>query len=512
MTWVDFISPQNIGINTNAVITVDGEEYPTTQIKTDLSTVYNIIDELDNLTDDLSDIIWQITTSDKEYVTGVENKESEYILFKFINARDALWNIVRFYRVASYPDANTRTQGASIAMLAGVNLNYYTTRLVALSVNNDRIVKILNAAHSKYEIPKGSYNKLFLAATDIDNISLIDTAWELFSKDIHNKDSQLLLLIDSDQQHQETLYDLQEKYFEAYMQTRYILFVSGKIFPNIENRLRHSPIRSLEKKAGRLTADSYYSLHGSVFKNVSRIKNPTVHILTFTDEQVKQIKSLVEPGDIILTYTAGYMSNVFLPGTFKHGITYIGNVQQRTDMGLTKHKIKKHTISDKQYSCFTNNMAIAEHPKGYEANVIEAVSEGVIMNSLDYLLKTHINRMLILRPKISDKERIKQLAILFNYIGTPYDFNFNFSDDTHQCCTELIYRALNNKGNIDLSFGKMKGKWVLTADNIVNYHLETPATKFDVILLVDSPKESTGKQAVIFTGQAAATQLQKLMK
>ena len=494
------------------MIKVDGEEYPTTRIPTDLNTVYNIVDELDNLTEELSHVIWRITTSDKAYVTDAENKETEYILFKFINARDALWDIVRFYRIASYPDEDSRTKGASIAMIAGINLSYYTTRIVSLSINNKRIVKILNAAHSRYEIPKGGYNKLFLAATDIDNISLIDTAWELFSKEIHKKDSQLSLLVASDQQHKDTMHDLQEKYFEAYMQTRYILFVSGKVFPNIENRLRHSPIRSLEKKAGRLTADSYYSLHGSVFKNVSRIKNPTVRILTFTDEQTEQIKSLLEPGDIILTYTAGYMSNVFLPGTFKHGITYIGNAQQRTATGLTPEEIKAHTISDKQYSCFTNNMAIAEHPRGYEANVIEAVSEGVIINSLDYLLKTHINRMLILRPKISEQEKIKQLATLFNYLGTPYDFNFNFSDDTHQCCTELIYRALNNKGAIDLAFGKIKGKWVLTADNIAYYYLEDKSSKLDIVLLVDTPKKSKDNQAVIFTGKAATTQLQKLMQ
>ena len=43
---------------------------------------------------------------------------------------------------------------------------------------------------------------------------------------------------------------------------------------------------------------------------------------------------LLQPGDLILTCTAGYISDVFIPGMFKHGITYVGSPVQRADAGL----------------------------------------------------------------------------------------------------------------------------------------------------------------------------------
>ncbi len=508
-SWSDFVAPQSV--STNSMIMVEGKEYPVTQLISDFQVISNVVSEMIFLTDELSHLIWKLKTSDKKYITDTENKEAEYILFKFINATDALGSIMTFYRHASYPTKETHIDGASIAMIAGVNLSYYTSRFVALSVNNSKVIKILNAAHSKYEMPKGSYNKLFLAVTNIENISLMDTAWDMFNRELYTTDHQQQLTENS-RYYQLHAADLQDKYFEAYIQVRYILFASGKIFPNIENRLRHSTVRSLEKKASNLTMESVGYLHGSVFKNVARIKNPTIHTLTFTDEQKKLIKSLSQPGDIILTYTAGYMSNVFLPGIFKHGITYIGTAEERETVGLTHKAIKKHTVSDQQYSAFKNNMKITEYPKGYEANIIEAVAEGVIINSLDYLLEAHINRLLILRPIISKQERIKQLATIYNYVGTPYDFSFNFSDDSHQCCTELIYRSLNNKGAIDCQLDRINGKWVLTADDLANYYLQDGKDKFDIILFADKPKNSSDNKAIIFSGNQSIAQLKKLMK
>ncbi len=508
VNWSYFVAPQ--AVSTNTVIVVDGNTYPVTQLNSDFLIISNVVAEMEVLTDELSHLIWKLKTSDKKYITNTENKEAEYILFKFINAIDTLSNIMTFYRNASYPTKETHIDGASIAILAGINLSYYTSRFVSLSINNTKIIKLLNASHSKYEIQKGSYNKLFLAVTNIDNISLMDRAWEMFNRELYSVGKHELK--ENSRYYQLHADDLQNKYFEAYIQVRYILFASGKVFPNIENRLRHSTIISLERKASNLTMDSVGYLHGSVFKNVARIKNPTIHILKFSSEQKELIQSLSQPGDIILTYTAGYMSNVFLPGIFKHGITYIGTEEERISAGLTHNAIKKHTVSDQQYSAFKSNMKITEYPKGYEANVIEAVAEGVIINSLDYLLETHINRLLILRPKISRNERIKQLTTIYNYVGTPYDFSFNFSDDSHQCCTELIYRSLNIKGNIKFPFDRINRKWVLTADDIANYSLNKGSQQFDIILFADKPENNSDNNAVIFTGEESIIQLKKLMK
>ena len=54
----------------------------------------------------------------------------------------------------------------------------------------------------------------------------------------------------------------------------------------------------------------------------------------FLDLGFADLPSQLRPGDLILTYTAGYISDVFIPGAFKHGITYVGSPQQREQAGL----------------------------------------------------------------------------------------------------------------------------------------------------------------------------------
>ena len=80
--------------------------------------------------------------------------------------------------------------------------------------------------------------------------------------------------------------------------------------------------------------DNLYAIRGLLFSNVSDIKMPLTKPIKFSEDQKRQIHSMLKPGDIILTYTAGYMSNVFLPGSFKHGITYIGTSAERKETGL----------------------------------------------------------------------------------------------------------------------------------------------------------------------------------
>ena len=58
-------------------------------------------------------------------------------------------------------------------------------------------------------------------------------------------------------------------------------------------------------------------------------------------------------------------------------------------------------------------------------------------------MNTHINRMIVLRPRLNDEEKTEFLAGVFAWIGDPYNFRFDFADASRQVCTEVIYRALD---------------------------------------------------------------------
>ena len=123
--------------------------------------------------------------------------------------------------------------------------------------------------------------------------------------------------------------------------------------------------------------------------------------------------------------------------------------------------------------------------------------------ALENLLQTHINRLLVLRPLLNEKERLNELMTVFNFLGDPYDFNFDFEDISSQCCTELIYRSLHKRGPIQFSLINRFGRETLCADDIIQYYFskETAQSKaFDFVLIAVEAPNSKINQAQILTG------------
>ncbi|MCH8193271.1 MAG: hypothetical protein IIA65_04560 [Planctomycetes bacterium] len=55
-------------------------------------------------------------------------------------------------------------------------------------------------------------------------------------------------------------------------------------------------------------------------------------------------------------------------------------------------------------------MACASLPSGHEADLIEAVAEGVVFDSLEYLLSSDVSRLVVLRPRLTTQERCALLS------------------------------------------------------------------------------------------------------
>ena len=55
-------------------------------------------------------------------------------------------------------------------------------------------------------------------------------------------------------------------------------------------------------------------------------------------------------------------------------------------------------------------LACASLPSGHEADLIEAVAEGVVFNSLEYLLSSNVSRLVVLRPRLTTQERCALLS------------------------------------------------------------------------------------------------------
>ncbi|MGB6220783.1 MAG: YiiX/YebB-like N1pC/P60 family cysteine hydrolase [Haloferula sp.] len=256
--------------------------------------------------------------------------------------------------------------------------------------------------------------------------------------------------------------------------------------------------------------DAEYFAQTEIFFHVSRLKKPNAHLVSFSESQKQQVVSLLQPGDILLTFTAGYASDVFIPGAFKHGITFIGTVEQRKAAGLSPDRIilvGGRAEGQKIREDLKQTTTVGGRP----ANLIEAVAEGVKLSNLEYIMDTHINRLLVLRPTIGADDRAKQVSRTFSYLGQHYDFRFDFADSSKQVCTEVIYRAINGLDDIDFTLTRRGGHVTLSADDLVNYWLHKNPGAFELILYAEEAPNSPGHRARILTGAEGKTRVTELM-
>ncbi len=264
----------------------------------------------------------------------------------------------------------------------------------------------------------------------------------------------------------------------------------ARLYPSHTNTERFA-----RKDAGK-QHKTLYAIRSLLFKEVSRLKDPAVYVVVFSVDQEQKIFSLLEPGDLILTYTAGYMNDVFIPGAFKHGIAYVGTPVNHGSIGLSANILPPSERFDIEN--LAANLQRSSLPDGKQADMIEAVAEGVIFNDLEHIMDTHVNRMLVLRPRLTDTERATFLVEVFSYLGDGYDFRFDFADASMQVCTEVIYRAINGKCSIDFVLTERAGHETLSADDIANYHLISDA--FDFVLFVETNPDSKNNEALVLVG------------
>lgn len=285
-------------------------------------------------------------------------------------------------------------------------------------------------------------------------------------------------------------------------------------YDRLADLLRSAPSRQvalISRKVEEEWDDSSYGLQAELVTQVGRFKNPAAHLIQFSESQKQRVVGLLQPGDIILTYTSGYASTVFIPGAFKHAMVYVGTVEQRRAIGLTPQNVHLHGGARARLK-LDKNLAVPQTKEGREANVIEAQFKGVKFSDLNHMMGTHMNRMAVLRPLLSDRDRLTFLTQIFSYLGQEYDFRFDFTDSSRQVCTEIVYRSLSGLNGIEFTLSRHTGHLTLSSDDIIRYALERRSDAFDFVLYVDESPLSSRHAARIRTGEVGLRRLKLQMK
>ncbi|MCY2952905.1 MAG: YiiX/YebB-like N1pC/P60 family cysteine hydrolase, partial [Planctomycetota bacterium] len=175
-------------------------------------------------------------------------------------------------------------------------------------------------------------------------------------------------------------------------------------------------------------------------------------------EQIKQMEAKLQAGDILLERRNWFLSNAFLPGFWPHSALYVGRVEELEKLGLVK-KVNGKWVGEGEMG-----KHLAEYLKkaadGEEHTVIEAISDGVVFNSLTESM--HADYVAVLRPRVSEGQRAKAIAEAFGHVGKPYDFEFDFATADKLVCSEVVYRAYYGMIHLDEPWmQRIAGRWTL---------------------------------------------------
>jgi Permuted papain-like amidase enzyme, YaeF/YiiX, C92 family len=189
------------------------------------------------------------------------------------------------------------------------------------------------------------------------------------------------------------------------------------------------------------------------------------------------VSDRLQPGDILLSRKNWYLSNLGLPGFWPHGLLYVGSQSQLAVAFDSDAEVQVwvDTICARGTpfsGCMAKRYPLAFVERGRaegssSLQVIEAISEGVVQNSLDHAAGDYLAAM---RPRLSPLHRARAIARAFSFLGKPYDFDFDFSTDDALVCTELlwrIYRPQDGMTGLEIPLVQVMGRSTLPAQEII---------------------------------------------
>ncbi len=264
----------------------------------------------------------------------------------------------------------------------------------------------------------------------------------------------------------------------------------------------------------RQTRRRWYPAQKSVAQWMGDTRLRRIGTYLVDEDLRREIEQKLKPGDIMLSRKNWYLSNVGLPGFWPHAILYIGGPDKlKTFFDTPEVRAWIATLSGKNESLVSylerhwpRRFARYASGDGGEAFVvIEAVSEGVILNTLSHAAGDYLAA---LRPRLSKVAKAMAVVEAFEHLGKPYDFDFDFATDHALVCTELVwrsYRPAHEKPGIEFILTEMMGRKTMPANEIAALFAAErgqPEPQLDFVYFLDANEKD--RRAFASTEEAFA--------
>jgi len=276
----------------------------------------------------------------------------------------------------------------------------------------------------------------------------------------------------------------------------------------IMNLSEHKGVLLTAKNAGKIVSDTIFTAWFPVQKGVSEWMGDTKVLRKesslISEEQVHELQLQLQPGDILLVRHEWYLSNIGLPGYWPHAALYIGTREERQAY-FDDDAIREWVRSQGEPSGDFEKLLMSRGSERYQESitaahgervrVIEAISEGVSYTSLEHAGGG--DSLAVLRPNRNKLIKARAILRAFHFAGRPYDFDFNFLTDASLVCTELVYKAYEGEGGLQLPLETVMGRPVLPANRIAvlfDEEYDSPSRQFEYVAFLDG--HEWGKRAV----------------
>ncbi len=407
-------------------------------------------------------------SSEKQPLSGKDLEELSDTTSSFLKQRSKLYAIATKYEKDINSISNDKEskdiQLAKVSISLASSLIMYDNWMLAISqYQNDNLLRFhLNNPDSGYGIGYRELSKMASSFASTDNRYRTKSAIEWYEKNRQNNE------ID----------------FEGY---QYIstLITNSPSYNMIKENDTSDIVNNKIEKITFDFIDTSKSVKNETTNLVSLLFGNTVGIVATrkgklydSQEILRNTKSNLKAGDILLEKTPFRLTDSFIPGHWGHAALWIGDEQELKELGI-----------------WENEAVVPYHEKIKNGkHIIEALREGVVINSMKHFL--NIDDLGVIRDmNITDDERKNIILNAFRQLGKEYDFNFDANSCDKVYCSKLVYLAY---GNVPWPTSRTLDRFVVNPDDIASYIVNDKS--FEIVMFYHDGKEIKENKKIVMKG------------
>jgi hypothetical protein len=451
---------------------------PTHDLDSNLRTVLHLAPFFEELKSQARELASQTKANERGYFSTREEEATSRLLVSYWHARNALFDLIGNLRRA--PELPPEEQARSFVVGFSASLLLVdAARFLREAVESRPVVKRkLNEASPAFGIPAGVYDTIQKALLSTRN------GWHLYHAVQYFNQNQAALDETAAGTDMETL-------LAVIRRLRHRLDVPASQFAiaklrsrgmRLGSRLRHTlfgrAMYGLQKLAGTLVADKYLRIG---------------HQPALPSTIAQEFQGLLHTGDVLVVRKEYALTNYFLPGYWPHAAVFLGNTTALRQLkGVNQEKLQPHWARLDELTSGDNI-------------VMESMRDGVRLRPLSSPFGS--DSIVVIRPQLAPSDVSEALCRCLSHQGKPYDFNFDFSRSDRLVCTEVVYRAFDGVGAMDLPLIHRIGRPSLSGDDLISMALA--GQSFDAVAVYAptfSDRIATGTQAQRLINRARGTE------